>query len=153
MSSLQLQSQQIDLYGKYFRRQEDERPRKNWWVGIAVPELDERQPQGWLAYLLFNVPLQSVDQCTFVLMWRTPYACHSISAPINSNTCTVKDPRTGHLFNLMPLSEINNKIPSEKNKEFIINVCKPTLYGHNEMCPPNSSICLVNETETDPKKR
>lgn len=86
-------------------------------------------------------------------MWRTIYACHPISSPYDVNTCTAKDPHTNHIFNLMPLSEINEIVPFSKNEEFILNVCKPTLFGHNEMCPPSSSICFFNKTETDVKKR
>lgn len=86
-------------------------------------------------------------------MWRTSYVCHPLSAPLNSNTCTARDPRNNHVFNLMPLADYNHKVPFNNNTQFLINVCKPTLYGHNEMCPPNSSICFDNMLEKDATKR
>lgn len=87
-------------------------------------------------------------------MWRTPNVCHPLSAPLNSNTCQAKDSKTNHIFNLMPLSALyNSNVIFKNGLHFIINVCKPVMYGHSEMCPQNSSICLVNTTETDLKKR
>lgn len=86
-------------------------------------------------------------------MWRTKYVCHPLTGPLSSNTCTAKDPKSDHVFNLMPLSDFNHKIPFKNNTEFLINICKPTLYGHNEMCPPNTSICLDQASETNVTKR
>lgn len=97
--------------------------------------------------------MQSNDQCTFVLMWRTRYVCHPLSGALNTNTCTAKDPKTNHIFDLMPLSDYNHRVPRQNQTDFLINVCKPTLYGHNEMCPPNSSICLDNKTEKNVKNK
>lgn len=56
----------------------------------------------------------------------------------------------------MPLSDYadNHKVSIKNSTQrFLINICKPTLYGYNEMCPPNTSICLDNESEKDTKKR
>lgn len=53
----------------------------------------------------------------------------------------------------MPLSGYNHKIPLKNNTELLINICKPTLYGHNEICPPNTSICFDQKSETNVKKR
>lgn len=87
-------------------------------------------------------------------MWKTSLVCHPLSGPFYSNECTAIDPETKHEFNLMALSDYNHKVPINNNMEFLINICKPTLYGHNEMCPPNSSICVNNLTsQVDPKKR
>lgn len=97
--------------------------------------------------------IQSDGQCTFVLMWKTRSVCHPVSGPLSSNRCIAKDPRNNHEFNLMPLSDYNHKVPYNGTTEFLINVCKPTLYGHNEMCPPNSAVCVNNSAEMDVKKR
>lgn len=89
-------------------------------------------------------------------MWRTRSVCHPVQGPLSTNTCTVKDPKTNHEFNLMPLSYYadNHKVAIKNSTQrFLINICKPTLYGYNEMCPPNTSICLDNESEKDNKKR
>lgn len=77
-------------------------------------------------------------------MWRTAYVCHPLSGALNSNTCMARDLQSNHIFNLMPLSDYNHKIPFKDDTQFIINVCKPTLYGHDEMCPPNSAVCFDN---------
>ncbi|XP_031627910.1 cation-independent mannose-6-phosphate receptor isoform X2 [Contarinia nasturtii] len=95
----------------------------------------------------------SQDQCAFVVIWRTRYACHPLSGPLSTNTCTAKDPKTNHTFNLMQLSDYNHKVLGPNQTEFLINICKPTLYGHNEMCPPNVSVCLDNKSKPDVKKR
>lgn len=97
--------------------------------------------------------MQSDGQCTFVLMLKTRSVCHPISGPLSSNRCAIKDPRNNHEFNLMPLSDYNHKVPYNPTAEFIINICKPTLYGHNEMCPPNSAICMHDTSEVDIKKQ
>lgn len=86
-------------------------------------------------------------------MWRTSTVCHPVTGILNSNTCSVQDPKTNYTFNLMPLSELNHYISINKETNFIINVCKPVLYDLDAMCPPNSSVCFVNSTEKDLKKR
>lgn len=96
---------------------------------------------------------QSDDQCTFVLMWKSRSVCHPLTGPLNSNRCIAKDPQNNHEFNLMPLSDYNHKVTFNRSVEFLINICKPTLYGHNEMCPPHSSICWDNTAAVDVKDR
>lgn len=86
-------------------------------------------------------------------MWKTRSVCHPLSGALNSNRCIAKDPQNNHEFDLMPLSDYNHQVSFKGNMEFLINICKPTLYGHNEMCPPESSICLDNPDEMDVKKR
>lgn len=97
--------------------------------------------------------IQTDGQCTFILMWNTRSVCHPVTGPLSSNRCIAKDPRNNHEFNLMPLSDYNHKVPYNRSAEFLINVCKPTLHGHNEMCPPNSAICMNNMAEVDVLKR
>lgn len=36
---------------------------------------------------------------------------------------------------------------------FVINICKPVLYGENAMCPADSSICFLNLQEKNYKKK
>lgn len=71
------------------------------------------------------------------------------------NTCTATDQQTGRMFNLMPLSDFNynHRIPFKNGKQFLINVCKPTVYSFDEMCPPNTSVCVIEPTEKDLKKK
>lgn len=87
-------------------------------------------------------------------MWRTRTVCHPLSGALSSNRCVAKDPQTNHEFNLMPLNTIyNHRIPFKGKLNFLINVCKPTVYGLNETCPPNSAICLEDTNEIDIRKR
>lgn len=53
----------------------------------------------------------------------------------------------------MPLSDHNHYVPYKNKKHFLINICKPNLYLHEETCPPNTSICEVDPSEADPKKK
>lgn len=100
-----------------------------------------------------TMQIQTDEQCIFTVMWTTSVVCHPLSGPMSSNTCTAKNPKTGHTFNLMPLSDYNHKIPLKNKTEFLINVCKPILHRHEETCPPNTSICFNQQSETDVKKR
>lgn len=102
-------------------------------------------------FVLHN--LQSDDQCKLVVFLKTKFACHSLVGALDTNTCTARDPQTGHIFNLMPLSQYNHKIPFQNGSEFLINICKPTLYGFDEMCPPGSSVCMLDASEKDLKKK
>lgn len=93
------------------------------------------------------------DKCKIIILWKTRLACHPLSPTLDSNVCTTKDPHTGHIFNLMPLSRFNHKVLHENGSEFLINICKPVLYGFDEMCPPGSSICMVKMNEPDVTKK
>ncbi len=42
---------------------------------------------------------------------------------------------------------------ADKTTTFVINVCKPVLYGHKDMCPPGSSVCLENSNELNLSKK
>jgi len=53
----------------------------------------------------------------------------------------------------MPLSDANYRTTNRQGGYFIINICKPVLYGENAMCPAGSSICLFEPKATELKKR
>lgn len=72
---------------------------------------------------------------------------------MQSNSCSVQYTKTGKTFDLMPLSDTISRTSNRQGSYFLINVCKPVLYGQNSMCPAGSSICLYSPHETDPKKR
>jgi len=72
---------------------------------------------------------------------------------MQSNSCSVRYTNTGDSFDLLPLSENNYRTTNRQGSIFIINVCKPVLYGPSAMCPPGSSICLFDSKSTDLKKR
>ncbi|KAH8417772.1 hypothetical protein KR222_005746 [Zaprionus bogoriensis] len=93
------------------------------------------------------------DVCTFFISFETPLACLPIPDAMQSNSCSVKYANTGQTFDLMPLSDSNYRTTDRQGGFFIINVCKPVLYGRNSMCSPGTSICLFSPKATDPKKR
>ncbi|KAH8383044.1 hypothetical protein KR009_006457, partial [Drosophila setifemur] len=88
------------------------------------------------------------DACSFYVTYETPTACLAIPDAQQSNSCSVSDTRSNGIFDLMPLSDSNYRTSNRQGAFFVINVCKPVLYGENSMCPPGSSICLF-----DPKAK
>ncbi|KAJ6638492.1 Cation-independent mannose-6-phosphate receptor, partial [Pseudolycoriella hygida] len=95
----------------------------------------------------------SEKECSIHIFIRTQQACLPLPKEIQSNNCTVADKKTDFTFNLMALSQYNHRIQNSDNTTFVINVCKPVLYGHKDMCPPGSSICLENNNESNLSKK
>ncbi|XP_032576384.1 cation-independent mannose-6-phosphate receptor isoform X3 [Drosophila sechellia] len=93
------------------------------------------------------------DACSFYISYRTPLACLSIPEGLQSNSCRVGDTKSNGTFDLMPLSDSNYRTSNRQGAFFVINVCKPVLYGENSMCPAGSSICLFDSKATNPKER
>lgn len=88
-------------------------------------------------------------QCEFTIVYRTSASCMGIPENVKNAKCIVSD-KNGHSFNLNPLGNSNNEVDKYGTDEsFIINICKPVLYGHDSMCPAGSSICFKNCSETD----
>lgn len=56
---------------------------------------------------IFSCSLQSPNTCSFYITFETPLACLPEPDNVKGNDCSVRDPKTGHLFNLMPLSDSN----------------------------------------------
>ncbi|EDW16577.1 cation-independent mannose-6-phosphate receptor isoform X1 [Drosophila mojavensis] len=108
-------------------------------------------------YTLDSNPLQitsfAEDTCSFYINYDTPIACLPLPYDAHSNSCSVPYTNTGNTFDLMELSDVNYRTTDRQGNFFIINVCKPVLYGENTMCPAGSSICLFSPKETDLKKR
>ncbi|XP_023172592.2 cation-independent mannose-6-phosphate receptor isoform X2 [Drosophila hydei] len=108
-------------------------------------------------YTLDTNPLQltsfAEDTCSFYINYDTPLACLSIPDAMQSNSCSVPYTSAGNTFDLMELSDVNYRTTDRQGNFFIINVCKPVLYGENTMCPAGSSICLFSPKATDLKKR
>lgn len=100
----------------------------------------------------FNVIPYSTNQCNYYIFWTTSLACAPLPDRVKANECAVKD-ATGHTFNLLPLSHKNNHVDNRNGSYFSVTVCKPVHYGHMTMCPPGSSVCFVNKTESDYRKR
>ncbi|XP_030573514.1 cation-independent mannose-6-phosphate receptor isoform X1 [Drosophila novamexicana] len=100
-----------------------------------------------------HITAYAEDTCSFYITYETPLACLSIPDGLQSNTCSVSYTNTGDTFDLMSLSDANYRTSDRQGGFFIINVCKPVLYGENAMCPAGSSICLYSPKVSDLKKR
>ncbi|KXJ84296.1 hypothetical protein RP20_CCG013618 [Aedes albopictus] len=94
----------------------------------------------------------SADQCGYFMFWTTNLACAPLSDRVKANECAVKD-ESGYTFNLLPLSHLRYHVSDRNGSHFFVTACKPVHYGHMTMCPPGSSVCFVNNTETDYRKR
>uniref|UniRef100_A0A4W4G3A2 Insulin-like growth factor 2 receptor n=1 Tax=Electrophorus electricus TaxID=8005 RepID=A0A4W4G3A2_ELEEL len=62
------------------------------------------------------------DGCEYVFLWRTSEACPV--KRVQGENCTVKDPRSGYVYDLTPLSGINYKVKSAQY-EYHFAVCSP----------------------------
>ncbi|KAI8130894.1 Cation-independent mannose-6-phosphate receptor [Lucilia cuprina] len=93
------------------------------------------------------------DACSFYITFETPLACLPEPDSVKGNICNVHDSSTGHTFDLMPLSDNNYRTIDRQGNVFVINICKPVLYGENAMCPADSSVCFLKLNETDYKKK
>ncbi|KAH8310714.1 hypothetical protein KR044_002717, partial [Drosophila immigrans] len=100
-----------------------------------------------------HITAYSDDACSFYITYETPLACLPVPDALQSNSCSVRYNDVGDTFDLMSLSDVNYRTTDRKGGLFIINVCKPVLYGENAMCPSGSSICLYEPKATDLKKR
>lgn len=89
----------------------------------------------------------SSSQCAYTVHYKTELAC--LPVPKELAKCY------GKKINLGPLVNDNHqvRIPGQ-NAFFYIGLCHPTLYGHNILCPPGSSVCLVkDDTSLTAKER
>ncbi|BFF92085.1 cation-independent mannose-6-phosphate receptor [Drosophila madeirensis] len=93
------------------------------------------------------------DACSYYITYETPLACLPIPDALQSNSCSVRDTNTDGTFDLMPLSDTNYRTTNRQGAFYLINVCKPVLYGENSMCPPGSSICLYSPQATTNAER
>uniref|UniRef100_A0A1I8NZK8 MRH domain-containing protein n=2 Tax=Stomoxys calcitrans TaxID=35570 RepID=A0A1I8NZK8_STOCA len=82
------------------------------------------------------------NSCSFYITFETPLACLPEPENTKGNNCSVYDPKNNHVYDLMPLSDTNYRTINRKGDLFILNICKPVLYGENAMCPPDSSVCF-----------
>ncbi|XP_017465603.1 PREDICTED: cation-independent mannose-6-phosphate receptor [Rhagoletis zephyria] len=100
-----------------------------------------------------QVTQYSNDACTFYITLETPYACLPEPEEVKSNGCIIQDPVNGHTYDLLSLSDFNYRTTDRHGNAFVINICKPVLYGENAMCPIGSSVCFIQLNATDYNKR
>ncbi|KAL2081956.1 hypothetical protein ACEWY4_021774 [Coilia grayii] len=65
----------------------------------------------------------SNQNCTANFMWETTAACAIESAKDTNQTCTIKDPITGFVFDLNPLTNKTGYEAGDKTRKFLLNIC------------------------------
>ncbi|XP_023158991.1 cation-independent mannose-6-phosphate receptor-like isoform X1 [Ceratitis capitata] len=100
-----------------------------------------------------SVTPYAADACSFYILLETPYACLPEPDAVKSNGCSIQDPVNGHNYDLLSLSDFNYRATDRRGNAFVVNICKPVLYGENVMCPSDSSVCFIQLNSTDYKKR
>uniref|UniRef100_A0A1A9VUT5 MRH domain-containing protein n=1 Tax=Glossina austeni TaxID=7395 RepID=A0A1A9VUT5_GLOAU len=100
-----------------------------------------------------NVLQMSDDACSFYITFETPFACLPEPKTILGRNCSIEDSKTGLTYELGSLSDTNYRTTDRQGNAFIINICKPVLYGENAMCPSGSSVCFVDLNSKDYKKK
>ncbi|XP_062980546.1 cation-independent mannose-6-phosphate receptor [Elgaria multicarinata webbii] len=66
-----------------------------------------------------------IKECVASFLWETEAACPVTTTKGESQTCSVKDPNTGFLFNLKPLASEEGYLVKGIKKSYMINICGP----------------------------
>uniref|UniRef100_A0A6Q2XKG2 Insulin-like growth factor 2 receptor n=1 Tax=Esox lucius TaxID=8010 RepID=A0A6Q2XKG2_ESOLU len=65
----------------------------------------------------------SYGNCSANFMWETTAACAITTTEDKNQTCSVRDPNTGFLFNLLPLASKTGYRAEGNGKTFLVNIC------------------------------
>ncbi|NWU92230.1 MPRI protein, partial [Upupa epops] len=65
----------------------------------------------------------AIQECMVTFLWETEAACPIKEIKDDSQTCSVRDPNTGFLFNLQPLASEKGYMTSGIGKSFLLNIC------------------------------
>ncbi|CAM5101789.1 unnamed protein product [Eretmochelys imbricata] len=73
-------------------------------------------------------------ECIVTFLWETEAACPVTTTKDETQSCSVRDPNSGFLFNLQPLASEKGYITSGIGKTFMLNICGPapdcgTIHG------------------------
>uniref|UniRef100_A0A8B9CPG0 Insulin like growth factor 2 receptor n=1 Tax=Anser brachyrhynchus TaxID=132585 RepID=A0A8B9CPG0_9AVES len=67
----------------------------------------------------------SIQECVVTFLWETEAACPIKETKDDSQTCSVRDPNSGFLFNLQPLASGKGYMATGIGKTFLLNICGP----------------------------
>nr|XP_027309114.2 LOW QUALITY PROTEIN: cation-independent mannose-6-phosphate receptor [Anas platyrhynchos] len=67
----------------------------------------------------------SIQECVITFLWETEAACPIKETKDDSQTCSVRDPNSGFLFNLQPLASGKGYMATGIGKKFLLNICGP----------------------------
>ncbi|XP_064014257.1 cation-independent mannose-6-phosphate receptor [Pogoniulus pusillus] len=65
-----------------------------------------------------------VQECVTTFIWETEAACPIKETKDDSQSCSVRDPNTGFLFNLQPLASAKGYMATGIGKKFLLNICE-----------------------------
>ncbi|CAG9806497.1 unnamed protein product [Chironomus riparius] len=90
------------------------------------------------------------DQCEINIFMKTPKACLPVPDNIKSAKMFVKT-LSNKTLNFNALKSSNHIAEKSSDGSFVIGF--PILYSHDVMCEAGSTVCFINNTETDTKKK
>uniref|UniRef100_A0A8C4YSS2 Insulin like growth factor 2 receptor n=1 Tax=Gopherus evgoodei TaxID=1825980 RepID=A0A8C4YSS2_9SAUR len=64
-------------------------------------------------------------ECVVTFLWETEAACPVTTTKDETQSCSVRDPNSGFLFNMQPLASEKGYITSGIGKTFMLNICGP----------------------------
>ncbi|XP_074023125.1 cation-independent mannose-6-phosphate receptor [Numenius arquata] len=67
----------------------------------------------------------AIQECVATFLWETEAACPIRETKDDSQSCSVRDPNTGFLFNLQPLASEKGYMATGIGKKFLLNICGP----------------------------
>uniref|UniRef100_A0A8C4P4C4 Insulin like growth factor 2 receptor n=1 Tax=Dromaius novaehollandiae TaxID=8790 RepID=A0A8C4P4C4_DRONO len=65
----------------------------------------------------------AIQDCVATFLWETEAACPIKKITDDSQSCSVRDPNSGFLFNLQPLATAKGYMASGIGKNFTLNIC------------------------------
>ncbi|XP_027525200.1 cation-independent mannose-6-phosphate receptor [Corapipo altera] len=65
----------------------------------------------------------AILDCVATFIWETEAACPIKETKDDSQSCSVRDPNTGFLFNLQPLASEKGYMATGSGKNFLLNIC------------------------------
>uniref|UniRef100_A0A8C3PZL1 Insulin like growth factor 2 receptor n=1 Tax=Chrysolophus pictus TaxID=9089 RepID=A0A8C3PZL1_CHRPC len=67
----------------------------------------------------------SIQECVVTFLWETEAACPVKETKDDSQSCSVRDPNSGFLFNLQPLAAEKGYTTTGIGKTYLLNICGP----------------------------
>ncbi|XP_064475457.1 cation-independent mannose-6-phosphate receptor-like [Ornithodoros turicata] len=93
--------------------------------------------------------MKKVGNCNYLFVWSTHAAC-PVSHQGVRDSCTLRDNRTGILYDLSPLRLPNSYYTVSNGTEvYELNICGPVHGGHCQSTP-NVSVCKVDSKKGYP---
>ncbi|KAJ7342167.1 hypothetical protein JRQ81_009332 [Phrynocephalus forsythii] len=88
-----------------------------------------------------------IKDCIATFLWETEAACPVTTTEGDAQSCSVKDPNTGFVYNLESLASEKSYLIMGIKKEYMINICGPA----NDCLPPDdkTQVDSIGGCETE----